>query len=212
MAFICGLTDDLAEHSAEAAEIVIRAAMIEASAKALDAAVFSTAPATAARPAGILFGVTPISATPGGGQAALLGDMKALVAAIVASGGGANVWVFANPVQLVAIGILAPAAVISGVTFVPAPGLAAGTIVAVEVGAIASGFSHLPDIDISRETLLHFEDTMPLPIGTPGLPNAVAAPTRSLWQTSTRALRLILRCAWTVRAPGMVQVVNSVTW
>jgi hypothetical protein len=204
IAAICGLTDELSALSAESAEAVIRAAMIEASAKALDAAGFSTAAASASRPAGIFNGVTPITAATGGGQAALLADMKALVAAIVAAGGGANIWIFADPVALVAIGILAPGASIAGVTFVPTPVLADGTIVAVEIGAIASGFSALPDIDISREATLHF-DTAPAQIGTVGSPNVVAATTPSLWQTASLALRLILRSAWVVRAPGMVQ-------
>jgi len=211
LGMIVGLTEDLRDHSAETAEAVIRAEMIAACAKALDAAVFSTAAASTARPAGILNGVTPITAATGGGQAALLADMRALIGAIVTAGGGQNIFIFARPDELVAISILAPAATISNVTFVPTPSLTDGSIVAVEAGAIASGFPALPDIDISREALIHF-DTVPQPIGAVGTPNVVAAPTRSLWQTASLALRLILRVAWVVRTPGMVQVVNGATW
>jgi hypothetical protein len=39
-----------------------------------------------------------------------------------------------------------------------------------------------------------------------------AAPTRSLYQTDSIGLRCILRTTWAVRAPGMVQVINAVTW
>ncbi|HMF29441.1 MAG TPA: hypothetical protein VKE42_11750, partial [Candidatus Cybelea sp.] len=95
---------------------------------------------------------------------------------------------------------------------IPTPALASNQLVAVEAGAIASGFSHLPQIDIATETTLHFEDTSPQQIGTTGSPNAVAAPTRSLWQTNQLALRCIVRCAWVVRAPGLVQTVTSATW
>jgi hypothetical protein len=209
LGMIVGLTEDLRDHSAETAEAVLRAEMIAACARALDAAVFSTAAASTARPAGILNGVTPITPTAGAGQAAMLGDLRALVGAIVTAGGGQNIFIFARPSELLAAVILGQGASIPGITFVPAPSLTAGQIVAVEAGAIASGFPTLPDIDISREALIHF-DTVPQPIGV--APNIVASPTRSLWQTASLALRLILRVAWTVRAPGMVQVVNSATW
>jgi len=55
------------------------------------------------------------------------------------------------------------------------------------------------------------EGTTPADIGVPGSPNTVSAPTRSLWQTDTMALRLILRCAWAA-APGMVQMVSGTNW
>jgi hypothetical protein len=212
MAMICGLTEDLATHSAEAAEILIRALMIEATAQALDAAFFSNAAASASRPAGVLAGVTPITGSPGGGTAALLADLRAMIGAITLNGGGNRIWLFADPAELVAISMLSPSGTIAGVeALVPCPVLAAGQIVALEVGAIASAFSAVPDVEISREATIHF-DTAPAQIGTAGSPATVAAPTRSLWQTASLALRLILRTAWVVRAPNMVQTVNPVSW
>jgi hypothetical protein len=56
------------------------------------------------------------------------------------------------------------------------------------------------------------EGTTPLAIGTAGSLNVVAAPTRSLWQTDTIALRMILRASWVMRASGHVQVINDVVW
>lgn len=171
---------------------------------------FSTTAADTTRPAGILNGVTPLTATAGGGLAALTGDLKLLAGAIADAGGGANIWLFANPRQAVALrATVAPG---FDVPVIGTTALASGTIVAVEVGGIASAFTGAPDITASSESLLHFEDSTPLAIGTVGSPNTVAAPTRSLWQTDCTALRLILRCAWSVTSPGAVQVVNSVTW
>jgi hypothetical protein len=205
---IAGITAELAEHSD--AEAVVRVAMGEAAAKSFDAAVFSTTAASATRPAGLLNGVTPISTTAGGAFTALQADIKALVGAIMTAGGGVNIWLFANLVQAVTIKLAVGAAF--DVPVIPTPALATGTIVAVEVGAIASGYSGVPEITASKDALVHMEDTSPAAIGTAGTPNVVAAPLLSAWQQSLLLLKLILRCSWTTRAPGMVQVINSATW
>jgi hypothetical protein len=208
MAYITGLTESLQDLAAEDATLVIRESMEDASARALDAAVFSTAAASAARPAGLLAGLTPITATSGGGVAAMSTDVKNLIGALADAGGGTSVMLFANPRQAVMIQLLAGASF--NIEIVPTAAVAAGTVVAVEVDAIASGFSGLPQVDISKEAVIHWENSAPLNIGTAG--PTVAAPTRSGWQQNLLALRLILRCAWTVRTPGAVAVINSTTW
>jgi hypothetical protein len=210
MISITSFTNELAAISATSAEATIRMAMIEAAATALDAAVFSTTAASSARPAGLLAGVTPIVATAGGGRDALLSDLKQLAAALAAAGGGRNIWLFAAVPQ--AVVLQAEVGPAFRVPIVPVPSLAAGTIVAIEVGGIASAYSGTPEVSASEDAVLHFEDTAPAQISTPGTPNVVSAPDRSLWQTNTTALRLILRCAWGTVQPGSVQVINSVTW
>jgi hypothetical protein len=57
-----------------------------------------------------------------------------------------------------------------------APSLADGTVVAVEIGAIATGFPAPPNIDVSYEALIHF-DTTPAQTGVPASPNVIAAST-----------------------------------
>jgi hypothetical protein len=208
MAFISGLTESLQELSAEDAVAVIRESMEDASARALDSAVFSTAAASAVRPAGILAGLTPITATSGGGAPAMATDVKNLIGALADAGGGTSVMLFANPRQAVMIQLLAGASF--NIEVVPTPALAAGTVVAVEVDAIASGFSGLPQVDVSKEATIHWENSAPLHIGSAG--PTVASPVRSGWQQNLLALRLILRCSWTIRTPGAVQVINSTTW
>jgi hypothetical protein len=56
------------------------------------------------------------------------------------------------------------------------------------------------------------EDTTPLDIGTAGSPATVAAPVKSMWQTDSLALRLILPTNWTIRRAGVVAWVAGVTW
>jgi hypothetical protein len=207
MAYAIGITGGLEQYSAEQATAVMQACMTEASACALDLAVFDTAPDTV-RPAGILAGVTALTGTAGGGVAALAGDVRAILAAIADAGGGAKVWLFAHPGDAAALSILAPS---FALPVVGTPAIAAGSLVGVEIGAFASGFGALPQIDLAKETTLHFEADAPAPIGTADTPSVVAAPTRSLWQTDALALRGILRAAWIMRAP-MSAVVNEITW
>jgi hypothetical protein len=69
-----------------------------------------------------------------------------------------------------------------------------------------------PRFEISDQAVLHLEDTAPLQIGTPGTPPTVAAPTRSLWQTDTIGLRLVMPMNWTMRRTGMVQHIDAVSW
>ena len=102
-----------------------------------------------------------------------------------------------------------------GLTFnvVPVLGLAADTVVGLDPGGFASGFSPNLQIEVSQSATLHFEGTTPTDIGVvAGPPNTVAAPPRSLFQTVSYALKLILPVSWVMRAPGLVQVINSVAW
>jgi hypothetical protein len=85
-------------------------------------------------------------------------------------------------------------------------------LIAVDPSGFASGFSGEPQIDIAREATIHM-DTEPDPI-VDGSGSALAAggPVKNLYQSYSLALRLIARVAFAVRAPGLVQVVDGVTW
>lgn len=210
LAMIAGLTEDLAHYSAANAEIVIGEAMEDAATRSLDGELFSTTASSASRPAGLLNGVTPITATSGGGLAAMVKDVQNLVGAISDAGGGANIMIFANPRQIVALNALSANGV--GYPIINAPSLAAGTVVAIEASAFASGFAGLPEVEVGRHAVIHYENGSPAQIGTAGSPNVVAAPAQSAWQTHSMVLRLIIPCAWTMRGTGLVQVVTGATW
>lgn len=209
LAMLTAHANELDQYSAEAAEAIVTGLLNDAGARALDKGVFSTAAASDSRPAGILAGAAQVTPKPGGDAGAMLADLKALVAAINTAGGGARIMIFANPVQILVMSVLAPGGV--GFPLVPAPSLALGTVVAVDPGAFASGFDEVPQITASTQSALHYEDTNPAPIGTAGTPNVVAAPVRSAFQQNLIALRMILRCAWTMRS-GAVAHVQGATW
>jgi hypothetical protein len=60
-------------------------------------------------------------------------------------------------------------------------------VIAVSPIGLASVVADMPQIETSKASTLHMEDTAPLPISQSGV---VAAPTRSLWQTDCVATKI----------------------
>ena len=83
-----------------------------------------------------------------------------------------------------------------------------GTVGMVDAADFVSVGAEAPRFEISDQATLHMEDTTPLPIVDGGTP---AAPVRSLWQTDSLGLRLILPMNWTMRRP-VTALINGVTW
>lgn len=210
MALILTCSGNLASYSTPAAVPVLTQMLTESASRALNAAIFSTAAADAVRPAGILNGVTPITAAAGGGAAAAAADVGKLAQAIGLAGGGENLMLFADPGTATRLRLLFSAGTLPPIA--AAVAITPGTLIAVEAGGFASAFSGVPDISTSTETVLHMEDTTPLPIGSAATPNTIAAPSRSLWQENAVAVRCLVDTAWAMRAAGLVQVINGVTW
>jgi hypothetical protein len=199
------LSREVAEHSAEDGEAVVTMILQAAARNALDASLFSSAAGTPNNPPGLLAGITPTTATAGAaGMMAALSDMRALIDAIVASGGGQDIRFFASPGRAVALKAYCP-----DVLAYPSAAIPAGELIAIDVAGFASGFSSAVEIRASTEVTLHMEDTTPLPISTPGTPNTVAAPVRSAFQSDVIALRMILRAAWCMRQPGAVAYIST---
>ena len=69
-----------------------------------------------------------------------------------------------------------------------------------------------PNFIVSDQVVLHMEDTSPLAITTPGAPATFASPVRSLFQTDSIAVRMILDLNWTMRRTTSVQWTDTTTW
>jgi hypothetical protein len=96
-------------------------------------------------------------------------------------------------------------------------GVAPGVVICLDPQAFVSGFSAEPEIKVAAHTLVHMEDTTPLPVGTVGTPPTVAAPLRSTFQTDTLAIKLVLQASWGWRVPvpgppTPVAWLTSATW
>jgi hypothetical protein len=199
---------ELADY-ANGEEIVGRL-LIEDIGATLDASMFSATAASSSRPAGLLNGITALTATTGGGEAAIRGDLAKL--AVVATATGASDLVFIASPSYAARAALYPNVVGDNLRVWPSVAVADGTIIAIAPGAFVSGFGAVPRIDAARHATLHLDDASPLAISTAGTPNTVAAPVSSMFQSDTIALRVILDAAWTLRATGAVAWLQSASW
>ena len=226
MAVISTFTREAANHSNPALEGLIRNWMQEDTSVALDSVLLDATAASAIRPAGIRNGVTVTTATAGGGFAALVGDLKALVAALITGTNGnirSPVWII-NPIQSLAISLTQNAggdfpfaAEISQNRFQGFPVLVsstvtAGMVILVDAADFVALEGDAPMFSVSDQATLHMEDTTPLAIGTVGSPATVAAPARSLFQTDSMALRMIMDINWAFRRTGGVAWTQAVTW
>ncbi len=226
MAVISTFTREIAQHSVPAIEGLIRNAIQEDTSVAVDSVLLDAVAASAIRPAGLRNGVTATTATSGGGITALTTDAKNLVTALIGATNGnvrAPVWIM-NPAQALSIALTGNAGgdfvfadAMNGGNFlgypvIQSPTVTAGMLILVDAADFVSVTGDEPLFDISDQATLHMEDTAPLAIGTAGSPNTVAAPVRSLFQTDSIGIRMILPMNWTLRRTGVLAWTQNVTW
>jgi HK97 family phage prohead protease/HK97 family phage major capsid protein len=227
LAVISTFTEEMATYSTPAIESIIRQAMADDTSIALDTYLIdAVAASVGVRPAGLLNGVTPITAsaaTPP--TAAMVADLKALVAAITAAGGGRQVVIILNPAQALSLGFAqtttgdflfastAEAGSKFGVSFIVSATCPAGRVIAVDAADFATANGDSPMFAVSTEATLHEEDTTPLALVTGAQGSGVSAsPMRSLFQTDAVAIRMSLYVSWVMRRAGMVQTIAAVSW
>lgn len=227
MAVISTFTREIAEHSTPAIEGLIRQAIIDDTAVAIDTVLLDNGAATAARPAGLVNGVTGLTATVGGGFAGFIGDLKSLAGALIAGTNGnirQPVWLMSPADVLAAALTPTPAGgdlpfrdelargTLMGYPVLQSTSVTPDTMFLIDAADFVTATGDDPRFDISDQATLHMEDTTPLALGTAGSPATVAAPMRSLWQTDTLGIRMILDMNWAMRRAGMVQFVTGLTW
>jgi HK97 family phage prohead protease/HK97 family phage major capsid protein len=227
MAVITTWTREIDEHSVPAIEGLLRDAISQDTAISLDSVLLDSNPATVIRPAGILNGVTGLTPTAGGGFTALVGDIKQLSGALL-TGTKGNVrspaWLM-NPQQVNSIGLTAApgagvfpfreeisAGNLGGWPIIDSGTVPLGEVIAIDAADFVAAGGEAPRFEISDQATLHMEDTAPADIVSGAAPGTPANPAKSLWQTDSLALRLILPINWTIRRPGVVAYVAGVTW
>ena len=222
MAVITTWTREIDEHSVPAIEGLLRQAIQEDTAISLDSVLLDANAATAIRPPGLLNGIstlTPSTATTT--FDAVVADLKALSNALLTATLGHvrnMVWLM-NPSQVLSLGfVAAPGAgvfpfkdevsrgTLLGRTIIESATVPIGTVIVLDAADFVSVGDEAPRFEISDQATLHMEDTTPLGIndGTP------ATPVRSLWQTDSMALRLIMPINWAMRRAGMVAFMSGI--
>jgi hypothetical protein len=204
-ATIVTLTREMIESSN--AESLVRAVLVDAVAASLDAALFSTTPGDATRPAGLLNTATSVGAATGGGTAAMMTDLSVL-AGDVAPYGGMDFVYITDPASAVRL------AFAMGPQFrwsiLASSGVAAKTLICLAPLALCSATDPAPRLESARDVAVHMEDTSPQDL-TGGSPSP-AVPIKSLYQVDTISIRLTMFVSWAMRAAGACAYVPAVSW
>lgn len=226
MAVITAFTREIMTYSNPTIESLVRRKIADDTSKAIDTILLDATAASSIRPAGLRNGVAATTATAGGGFAALVGDLKALLGALITGSSGnlrSPTWIM-NPIQAISIGLTQNTGGdftfqseiaqgrFQGYPVIQSPTVTAGMVILVDAADYVSVEGDSPMYSISDQATLHMEDTTPLPISAAGSPNTVAAPVRSMFQTDSLALRMILPLNWALLRTGTVAWTQAVTW
>jgi HK97 family phage prohead protease/HK97 family phage major capsid protein len=220
MAVISVFSREIARYGTPAIEALIRNAILNDTAVTLDSLLLDAVAGSSVRPAGLLNGVSALTATSGGGYAAILGDIRKLRAPFDAANGGSGLVLLMNPAQSESLG-LTPGAdgtlgwadgIMARYRVGVSTAIPVGRVIMVRAEDFATATGDVPEFETSNDATLHMEDTTPLQIGTAGTPTVVAAPVQSMFQTAQVSIRMLLDVSWAMRRTGMVQYMDSVTW
>jgi HK97 family phage major capsid protein len=226
MAVISTFTREISQHSVPAIEGLIRDAISNDTAVAIDTVLLDSAAATVIRPAGLLNGVTPLTGTAGANFDAVRTDLLRMMGELVTATNGnlrTPVWIM-NPARAMSLSMITNAGgdfpfqqeinqqQLRGYPVIISGTVTATTVIFLDAADYVSVAGDQPMFDVSDQATLHMEDSVPLAIGTAGSPATVAAPVRSLFQTDSIALRMLLPMNWAMRRTGVVSVTTGVTW
>jgi HK97 family phage major capsid protein/HK97 family phage prohead protease len=225
MAVISSYTREIAEHSNPQIEGILRSLIAEDTSIAIDTILVDANPATAIRPAGLRNGVAGLTPTAGGGFAALVGDIKQMVAVLASANSlRTPVWIM-NPAQANSIGLTATANgvfpfkqeidgnMLQGYPVIVSSTCPATTVILLDAADFMSVSGDEPRFEVSDQATLHFEDTTPLQLVTGAQGSGVvASPSRSMFQTDSLALRMVLPMNWAMRRSGVIAWITAVTW
>jgi hypothetical protein len=158
----------------------------------------------------------------------VLGDLRSLTGALITGTNGnlrSPVWLM-NPSDVLAVKLTPAIAgggefpfmdelangTLLGYPVITSNTIAADTMLLVDAADFVSVTGDTPRFDVSDTATIHLDDTTPLQISTTGSPNTVAAPVRSLWQTDTIGVRMLLDLNWGMRRTGVIAWTQTMTW
>ena len=230
MGVITTLTREITEHSTPSIEAIVRQAILEDTAVAIDTVLLDANVATTTRPPGLksVGTGTTVSPTAGGGIAAVIGDMKAMIGALITATKGnlrSPTWIM-NPADALAVSLTQAAAggdfpfldevsngTLMGYSLITSTTCPVDQMLLVDAADFMTATGDTPRFDVSDQAVLHMEDTTPLQIATTvGTVPTVASPTRSLWQTDTIGIRMIVDMNWAMRRSNVCMFMNTMTW
>lgn len=226
MGVIVTATMEMLRRSAIDLAAYFQDAMTYDTARALDALFISNSAGTAIAPAGVRNGLTGADtrASTGATAAQITNDIKVMLKALTANDMGdpsTTRWLM-HPSNLVAVSMLLTATGskafpeaeqgrLAGYPVVTSTRLDPTIVLLIDFANYTFALG-TPQFEATTVATLHEEDTTPLPLANTGT-LVVAQPQRSLYQTYSWALRLIMDADWAKLRPiGPVQELTAVAW
>jgi HK97 family phage major capsid protein len=171
LAVLTALTNEMISGSN--AEAMVRDALTQSAALALDAALLDANASTTARPAGLRYGIAALTASALTDRTeAMLADIATVAAAVAPVAGNTGIALIANPVRAMTLRLRSPREL--SVAVLASSAVAAGDLIAVAPPALVSAVGAV-QIKADRESTVHMYDPADA-IAVPGSPNVVSAP------------------------------------
>ena len=230
MAVITTFTKEMQDYSQPAIEGLLRQMMLDDTAISLDTILLDANPATAIRPPGLRSyqsGLTPAAVTPG--YVNFVADYKMLYGSLITltNGNVRSPVMIVNPAQALNLSLIQPPAAaaplfpflgmvdsgrVLGVGLIQSATQPAGQVTMVDAADFTTAGEEGVRLEISDQATLHMEDTTPADIVSgPSGTEVIATPVKSMWQTDSLALRLIMRLNFVMRRP-VVAWMSGVSW
>jgi hypothetical protein len=201
MTGIAVATDELLSSSS--AETMIQNMLAESAGPALDLVAFSSAAATPDAPAGLLYGITPLTASVSTDFFdALAADVATVVGAIAPVAGAGNVGFVMHPAQYFSVRLRTFDFMEAGAVILATAALPVGSLVAIALNALVSATSP-PQFETGTQTMLSMNDT---PTAWPN------PPVSSMFQTASTAIKMVNKVSWALRSSQAIAVINGVKW
>lgn len=221
-------TQEMLRRSAIDLASYFQNAITQDTGKALDALFISNTAGTAISPAGARNALDPTDtrASTGANAAQITNDIKLMVKKITSHdmGDPATTRWLMHPANLIAVAMLltatgskqfpeAESGRLAGYPVVTSTQMDPAIVLLIDFSNYTFGIG-VPQFRVSEDATIH-EDSAPLPIstGTSGAGALTAAPVRSLYQTNSWALRMMLDADWAKLRPiGPVQELTACAW
>jgi HK97 family phage prohead protease/HK97 family phage major capsid protein len=235
MGVISTATKEMLRSSSQSIEQIIRNGIINDTADTIDTTLLDNLPAAPNRPAGLLNGVTPIAGAAGGGPDAAEADILAILGPFIAANAMTGLRFLLNPAIPIKLGMLSNAVggkpfenvlttnTLYGIPFSTSTRVPLTSLVLIREADFTSGADDQPEWEISDVATIHEDDgtyaadqtaTQPTTTVKPivDAAAAVAKPVRSLFQTHSTGIKMVMWMDWTMLRTGMVQTVTGITW
>jgi HK97 family phage major capsid protein len=215
---ITTLTKEAAKYTTPALESVLRNSILRRTAITLDGLLLDAVAGSTTRPAGLLNGVSAAASGFGGGDyQAIIADINALMAPFDTANAGRNMVLVMHPSQARKLAMTpGPDGTfgwadrfLSQFTVLVSTNATAARLIAIDAEDFATASGAAPQFEVSDQTTLHMSDT---PLEVVAANGTVADPIRSMFQTHSMAIKMVLPLTWKMRRTGMVQWIDGTSW